>query len=57
MGVSNRTISKWETGKSLSAYSTFNDLCSELDISINELLSGEKLNKENYQKKTRRKFC
>ena len=51
LGVSNRTISKWETGRSLPDYSMFNDLCSELDISINELLSGEKLTKENYQKK------
>ena len=56
LGVSNRTISKWETGKSLPDYSTFNDLCNELDISINELLSGEKLNKENYQKKLEENF-
>lgn len=56
LGVSNRTISKWETGRSLPDYSMFNDLCSELDISINELLSGEKLNKENYQKKLEENF-
>ena len=51
LGVSNRTISKWENGNSLPDYSMFNDLCNELDISINELLSGEKLTEENYQKK------
>lgn len=51
LGVSNRTISKWENGNSLPDYSIFQDLCNELDISINELLSGEKLTEENYQKK------
>ena len=51
LGVSNRTISKWENGNSMPDYSIFNDLCKELDISINELLSGEELTKENYQKK------
>ena len=50
LGVSNRTISSWENGNSLPDYSMFQDLCNELDISINELLSGEKLTEENYQK-------
>lgn len=31
--------------------SLFKPLCDELDISINELLSGEKINKDNYQEK------
>lgn len=56
LGVSNRTISKWENGNSMPDYSMFNDLCSELDISINELLSGEKLTKENYQEKLEKNF-
>ena len=51
LGVSNRTISSWENGNSLPDYSMFQDLCNELDISINELLSGEKLTEENYQRK------
>ena len=51
LGVSNRTISSWENGNSMPDYSMFQDLCNELDISINELLSGEKLTEENYQKK------
>ena len=51
LGVSNRTISKWENGNSMPDYSIINDLCRELDISINELLSGENLTAENYQKK------
>lgn len=56
LGVSNRTISKWENGNSLPDYSMFQDLCNELDISINELLSGEKLTEENYQKKLEENF-
>jgi len=56
LGVSNRTISKWENGNSLPDYSMFNDLCKELDISINELLSAEKLTEENYQKKLEENF-
>ncbi len=50
LGVSNRTISKWENGNHLPDYSMLEDICDTLDVSINELLSGEKLTKENYQK-------
>lgn len=31
--------------------SLFNPLCAELDITINELLAGEEIKKENYQEK------
>ena len=51
LGVSNRSISKWETGVSLPDISLFKPLCEVLDISYNELLSGERLNKTNYQEK------
>ena len=51
LGVSNRSISKWETGVSLPDISLFKSLCEVLDISYNELLSGERLNKTNYQEK------
>lgn len=56
LGISNRTISKWENGNSLPDYSIFNELCKELDISINELLSGEKLTEKNYQEKLEKNF-
>ncbi len=49
--VSNRTISKWENGVCLPDYSIINELCSNLDISINEFLSGEELDDDSYQKK------
>ena len=51
LGVSNRSISKWETGVSLPDISLFKPLCEVLDISYNELLSGERLNKTNYQER------
>lgn len=51
LGVSNRTISKWENGHGMPDYSMINDLCDALDVTINELLSGEELNNDNYQKK------
>lgn len=51
LGVSNRTISKWENGNCMPDYSILPILCKTLDITINELLSGEKLNDEEYQQK------
>ena len=42
LGVSNRTISKWETGRGMPDLSMFKLLCDNLDITYNELLNGEK---------------
>lgn len=41
MGVSNKTISKWECGKGLPELSLIQPLCQLLEISVNELLAGE----------------
>ena len=49
--ISDKTISKWETGKGMPDVSYMEDLCAALHISINELLSGEKLPPEEYPKK------
>lgn len=49
--ISDKTISKWETGKGVPDVSYMGDLCAALHISINELLSGEKLPPEEYPKK------
>lgn len=40
LNVSNKTVSKWECGKSLPDYSVVEALCSALDISTSELFSG-----------------
>ncbi len=39
--VSNKTVSKWETGKCMPDYSIVESLCEELDITISELMDGE----------------
>ena len=45
IGVSDKTVSKWETGLSIPDLVYLNDLCEALDTSIPELLSGEKIKK------------
>lgn len=51
LNITDRAVSKWETGKSLPDASIMLDLCEILGISVNELLSGERITIENYQKK------
>lgn len=51
LGVTDRSVSKWENGRCLPDLSLFEPLCKELDITINELLSGERIDKEHYQEK------
>lgn len=51
LNVSDRTISKWECGKGFPEISLLQPLCEELGISVNELLSGERLDNEKYMKK------
>lgn len=51
LGLTYKAVSKWECGKSLPDLSLFKPLCEELDITVNELLSGEKLPKDTYQEK------
>ena len=51
LGYSDKTISKWETGRGIPDTAIMNELCQVLGISINELLSGEKLSVDNYNGK------
>ncbi|MEG0189751.1 MAG: helix-turn-helix transcriptional regulator, partial [Lachnospiraceae bacterium] len=48
LNITNRAISKWETGKSMPDPSIMLELCELLNITVNELLTGERLNMENY---------
>ena len=41
LGVSNKTVSKWETGKCMPDYSVVKNLCEELEITVAELMDGE----------------
>lgn len=50
LGITDRAVSKWETGKSMPDSSLMLELCGLLGISVNELLSGERIEMENYNK-------
>ena len=49
LNVTNKAVSKWENGRSMPDVGLFENLCSELDITLNELLSGKKLSTEEYK--------
>ena len=51
LGITDRAVSKWETGKSMPDSSIMLELCEILGITVNELLSGEEINMENYEQK------
>ena len=50
LGISDRAVSKWETGKSMPDSGIMLELCGFLKISVNELLSGERIMAEFYNK-------
>ena len=52
LNITDRAISKWETGKGMPDSSIMLDLCKELNIGVTELLCGEEINMENYNAKT-----
>ena len=52
LGVTNKAVSKWETGKSLPDISLYKDLCKYLDITLNELFAGESLSEKTEKIKT-----
>lgn len=51
LGISDKTVSKWETGKGLPDAGFMVPLCERLGISVNELLAGERISAEQYQEK------
>ena len=50
LGITDRAISKWETGRSLPDSSIMLELCGILGITVNDLLSGEVVTMDNYNK-------
>jgi len=56
LGVTDRSISNWENGKNMPDLSLFKPLCDILGISINELMSGEKLSNNEYNEKLEENF-
>lgn len=51
LNITDWAISKWENGKGMPDSSIMLELCNELDISVNELLSGEKIETKDYNQK------
>ena len=51
LGVSDKTVSKWETGRGLPEISIMQSLCKILGVSINELLTGDRLDENSYREK------
>ncbi|MBQ3307904.1 MAG: helix-turn-helix domain-containing protein [Bacilli bacterium] len=52
LSITDRAVSKWERGLSLPDADKMLDLCNILDINVNELLNGEKIDMKEYNKKT-----
>lgn len=51
LNITDRAVSKWETGKCMPDSSIMLELCKILGITVNELLSEEKIDTENFEKK------
>lgn len=49
LGITDRAVSKWETGRCLPDASIMTELCSILNITINELFSGERIDMDRYE--------
>ena len=47
LGINNRTISRWENGKNMPDVSLYKSICNILDISVEELINGEKSKNDN----------
>ncbi|MBR2413843.1 MAG: helix-turn-helix transcriptional regulator [Clostridia bacterium] len=50
LNITDRAVSKWETGKTMPDSSIMLGLCAILEISVNDLLSGEVITMNNYNK-------
>ena len=56
LNITDRAVSKWETGKSLPDASIMLELCGILKITVNELLNGEEINMKNQTKEMENKL-
>lgn len=52
LGVTDRAVSKWETGRSLPDICLIEDICKLFDLQVSELLAGRKIEEEDYKKET-----
>ena len=51
LSISDKTVSKWECGRGLPEVSLMIPLCDALQITVNDLLTGERVSEVDYQKK------
>lgn len=51
LNVTDRAVGNWENGRRLPDYLILKDLCDTFGITINELLTGEKITKNDYLEK------
>ena len=56
LNLTDKAVSKWETGKAMPDSSVMLALCAVLNITVNDLLSGEKVSMENYNKELENKL-
>lgn len=42
LGVNSRSVSRWETGRTMPDYALLDDICSLLHVNVSELLAGER---------------
>ena len=56
LGITDRAVSKWETGRALPDSSIMLELCTILKITVNDLLSGEVIKVDNYNKETEKQL-
>lgn len=52
LGVTDKAVSKWETGKSMPDISLFMPICELLGITLNELLLGDSIPEEEWKEKS-----
>ena len=56
LGVTDRAVSKWENGVCLPDASNMPDLCKILDITINDLFSGEVVDRKDNEKSSKKTY-
>ncbi len=54
LGITDRAVSKWETGRAMPDSSIMLQLCGELNITVNDLLSGEVITMNNYDENSKK---
>ena len=49
LGISSKSVSRWENGKTMPDYTIIEDLTKNLDISVNEFFYGERISADNVE--------